>query len=75
MGLPAKWHDPKYGWCLRMWAAIAYLEERGMTDCKPIGQAIRYRISNGEWREVRAVYVAAADWVYPITQLEAACQS
>ncbi|MCU0496355.1 MAG: hypothetical protein MUF87_03270 [Anaerolineae bacterium] len=74
MGLPAKWHDPKHGWCLRVWAAIAHLEERGMTDCKPIGHAIRYRTPNGETREVRAVYVPAADWVYPLSELEAACQ-
>jgi hypothetical protein len=69
MGLPNKWTDPHYGVCLSLWAAVAHLKALGAT-CTPEKNAIRFTLPDQPEVRIEAVYIAAAGWMFPLSELE-----
>jgi hypothetical protein len=69
MGLPNKWTDPQHGVCLSLWAAVAHLKKRGV-DCVPEKNALRFQVAGQGEQRVEAVYIPAAGWMFPLSELE-----
>jgi hypothetical protein len=71
MGLPARWVDAEHGLCLSLWAAMTYLQERGLIAT--VEKTSLYYSGSTHQNAlmlVEPVQIAAIGMMYPVRLLD-----
>jgi hypothetical protein len=76
MGLPARWTDAEHGLCLSLWAALMYLQERGVSAV--VDKNLLYYTDAAQDNVriiVEPVQIAAVGVMYPVRVLDTLCET